>query len=62
MALSVQTPAYLIKFDNKLFDPDFHVRFHISDSTSSQIKSYLWPTLIEEGDNGVCVHKGVVIT
>lgn len=61
-ALSVQTPAYLIKYNSKVFSADDHVRHHISDSTSSHIKSYLWPALIEEGENGVCVHKGVVIT
>ncbi|CAL1526696.1 unnamed protein product [Lymnaea stagnalis] len=59
--LSVQDPPYLIAYESRRFKPQCHVRFHTSDSDSEDIKSFLWPFLID-GHSGQCVAKGVVIT
>lgn len=60
-SLTVQNPPLVIDFDRRFFKPDCHSRFHTSDPDSTQIKDILWPALLE-GDNGPCVHKGVVVT
>ncbi|KAL3863112.1 hypothetical protein ACJMK2_004886 [Sinanodonta woodiana] len=59
--LSVQTPAYLILYDSRIFQADLHERFHTSDPDSNVITSFLWPALIE-GCNGPCVQKAFVTT
>lgn len=59
--LTCQTPAYTIEYETRSYRPDLHVRFHSSDTGSSNIETYLWPSLIE-GTDGPCVQKGVVIT
>ncbi|XP_076363241.1 uncharacterized protein LOC143253356 isoform X2 [Tachypleus tridentatus] len=56
-----QTPPYVISFDTCTFNRNIHVRFHSSNQDSQEIKTYLWPALLE-GQNGPCVYKGVVIT
>ncbi|GAB1604782.1 Hypothetical predicted protein [Argonauta hians] len=60
-ALNVQNPRYIISYDSRTFNPNFHSRFHTSDSTSDDILEFLWPTLLE-GNSSCCVFKGVVIT
>jgi len=57
----VQSPAYVLEYEQRRFRRDLHVRFHTSDPESEQIRTYLWPALLE-GANGPCVHKAVVIT
>ncbi|KAK3590557.1 hypothetical protein CHS0354_008488 [Potamilus streckersoni] len=59
--LSVQTPAYLILYDSRIFQADLHERFHTSDPDSNVITSFLWPALIE-GCNGPCIQKAFVTT
>ncbi|XP_054709547.1 uncharacterized protein LOC129219246 [Uloborus diversus] len=59
--LTNQNPAYFLDYETRTFRRDMHVRFHTSNQNSDTIKSYLWPTLTE-GENGPCVHKGVVLT
>ncbi|KAG1662478.1 hypothetical protein GQR58_020938 [Nymphon striatum] len=59
--LSNQMPAFVIEYETRTFRRDMHVRFHSSNQDSEQIRTYLWPALLE-GENGPCVHKGVVYT
>ncbi|GFN80427.1 beta-1,3-glucosyltransferase beta3glc-t beta-3-glycosyltransferase [Plakobranchus ocellatus] len=59
--LSVQVPPYTISYDARSFVPQNHDRFHTSDSDSDEIKSFLWPMLVD-GQTGLCVTRGVVIT
>ncbi|XP_013783676.1 uncharacterized protein LOC106467845 isoform X2 [Limulus polyphemus] len=59
--LTNQSPPYVISFETRTFNRNIHVRFHSSNQDSQEIKTYLWPTLLE-GQNGPCVYKGVVIT
>ena len=59
--LTVQLPGYHIKYDTKTFDEKLFTRFHAADGSSDVIKTVLWPALLE-GENGPCVHKGVVQT
>ncbi|RWS03371.1 uncharacterized protein B4U79_12865 [Dinothrombium tinctorium] len=61
-ALTTQTPPFVIEYETRYFRRDMHIRFHTSNQDSDVIKTYLWPALLEEGANGACVHKGVVIT
>jgi len=56
-----QVPPYVIEYERRNFDPDFHVRHHSADASHGGIKTYLWPALTE-GHKGPCVHKAVVIT
>ncbi|RZF43272.1 hypothetical protein LSTR_LSTR001533 [Laodelphax striatellus] len=60
-ALANQTPAYVLEYEQRVFRRELHVRFHTSKSDSDQIRTYLWPALLE-GPGGACVHKAVVIT
>ncbi|OXA57094.1 Mitochondria-eating protein [Folsomia candida] len=59
--LSNMTPPCILDYETRAFSRTTHVRFHSSDQSSEIIKTYLWPALIE-GGNGICIHKGVVIT
>ncbi|XP_055929766.1 uncharacterized protein LOC129960380 [Argiope bruennichi] len=59
--LTNQNPPYVIDYETRTFRKDMHMRFHTSNQASNIIKSYLWPTLME-GENGPCVHRGVVLT
>ncbi|KAK0070471.1 hypothetical protein Bpfe_000454 [Biomphalaria pfeifferi] len=59
--LSIQNPPYLIMYESRKYQPHSHTRFHTSDSDLDEIKSFLWPFLID-GHSGECVAKGVVIT
>lgn len=59
--LSVQVPPYTISYDARIYQPQNHDRFHTSDSDSEEIKSFLWPMLVD-GHTGLCVTRGVVIT
>ena len=55
-------PQYVISYEDRVFQPDLHVRYtHLSCSASDSVKTYLWPAL-REGKDGPCVHKAVVIT
>lgn len=56
-----QNPPYVIQYETRTFKREYHVRFHCSDPNSDAIKNYMWPVLME-GENGPCVHKGVVLT
>ena len=60
-AFTVQNPPLVLEYDNRIFSQDQHNRFHSSNPDSDQIQTVLWPSLLE-GENGACVHKGVVIT
>lgn len=59
--LSVQNPPYLIQYDSRKFNTDIHTRFHVSNQTSDEIQTFIWPGLTE-GFGGHCVCKAVVIT
>lgn len=59
--LSVQDPPYYIVYDLRTFQASALTRFHTSDSESTNVRSFLWPMLVE-GQSGQCVAKGVVIT
>merc|ERR1719427_1773421 len=59
--LTNQMPAYCIEYETRNYRADLHVRFHSSNTTSDNINTYLWPSLLE-GTAGPCVQKGVVIT
>ncbi|GLG95209.1 Uncharacterized protein GBIM_02240, partial [Gryllus bimaculatus] len=56
-----QTPPYVLEYEQRMLRKDVHVRFHSSNQESDQIRTYLWPALLE-GTGGPCVHKAVVIT
>ena len=60
-ALVNQTPTYVLEYEQRLFRRDVHVRFHSSSTDSEDIRTYLWPALLE-GAGGPCVHKAVVLT
>eukprot|EP00731_Ephydatia_muelleri_P020277 Em0013g4a len=45
--LCVQSPAMTLNCSEKHFDADFHLRFHSAEMTSSLIKSFIWPTLLQ---------------
>lgn len=59
--LTNQNPPFVIDYETRSFRREMHMRFHSSNVGSDAIKSYLWPTLLE-GENGPCVHRGVVLT
>ncbi|XP_025093599.1 uncharacterized protein LOC112563632 isoform X2 [Pomacea canaliculata] len=58
--LSVQRKPYTINYDAHKFDSSMYTRFHTSDPNSEEIKTFLWPSLIDS--LGRCASKGVVIT
>ena len=58
---SVQSPPYILDYEARSFNADYHIRFHTSDPNDNSIKTYLWPALVE-GHNGPCLQKAVVIT
>ncbi|KAK7582518.1 hypothetical protein V9T40_013963 [Parthenolecanium corni] len=60
-ALTNQIPAFILEYEQRTFRRDLHVRFHTSKSDNDQIRTYLWPALLE-GAGGPCVHKAVVLT
>jgi hypothetical protein len=60
-ALTLQNPPLVVDYESKRFDASMHVRFHTSDPDSVDIKCVLWPVLTE-GEGGVCVYRGVVVT
>lgn len=60
-ALTVQNPSFCIQYEHSRFSPDLHTRFHTSDPSSDVVRAVLWPVLTE-GETGLCVHKGVVVT
>ena len=60
-ALSVQTPPLVIEYDTWQFDDSKFTRFHSSNPESVYVKAIVWPALLE-GEGGVCVFKGIVIT
>ncbi|XP_064631073.1 uncharacterized protein LOC135489591 isoform X2 [Lineus longissimus] len=60
-ALSVQNPPLVIDYDAALYKPESHSRFYLSEPDSTEIKSMIWPALLE-GENGPCVSKGIVLT
>jgi hypothetical protein len=51
----------VIEYEARVFRKDMHVRFYMSKEDSDDIKTYLWPALLE-GESGPCIHQGVVIT
>ena len=60
--IALQMPQYVISYDERVFQPDLHVRYpHLSCPTSDSVKTYLWPAL-REGKDGPCVHKAVIVT
>ncbi|KAI9564615.1 hypothetical protein GHT06_008356 [Daphnia sinensis] len=56
-----QSPPYVLDYEARSFNADYHIRFHTSDPNDNSIKTYLWPALVE-GHNGPCLQKAVVIT
>jgi len=60
-ALTLQNPPLIVDYESRQFDPSLHVRFHTSDPDTTEIKCVLWP-MLTEGDGGICVYRGVVIT
>ncbi|XP_049859153.1 uncharacterized protein LOC126353934 [Schistocerca gregaria] len=56
-----QSPPYVLEYEQRVVRKDMHVRFHLSNPENDQIRTYLWPALLE-GPGGPCVHKAVVIT
>lgn len=60
-ALTVQNPPFVIDYESSVFNPDMHARFHTSDPGSPEIRSVLWPVLLESV-GGPCVSKGIVLT
>eukprot|EP00731_Ephydatia_muelleri_P036776 Em0324g4a len=60
--LCVQSPAMTLNCSEKHFDADFHLRFHSAEMTSSLIKSFIWPTLLQSSGPTCILFKGVVIT
>jgi len=61
-SMSTQNPPLVIEYETRTFRSDMHVRFHSSDQDSTQVKTYLWPALLEGHSQGSCIHRGVVIT
>jgi hypothetical protein len=60
-ALVNQTPSYVLEYEQRSFKRDLHVKYHSSNLESNQVRTYLWPALLE-GPTGPCVHKAVVLT
>ena len=60
--LCVQSPAMTLNCSEKYFEADFHHRFHSADLTSSLIKSFIWPTLLQSSGPTCVLYKGVVVT
>lgn len=58
-SLHVQPTRFSIDITTLLFRDEWHSRTHTSDPSSSAIRCYLWPTLFQEG---ICVHRGSVLT
>ncbi|XP_070212165.1 uncharacterized protein [Littorina saxatilis] len=58
--LCVQRSPYTINYEAQTFDDGFHTRFHTSDPDCKDVRSYLWPALVDS--QGVCVSRAVVIT
>ncbi|KAL8616551.1 hypothetical protein ACOMHN_036583 [Nucella lapillus] len=59
-AFGVQRWPYTISYDSQTLEEGAHTRFHTSDPASVDIRSYLWPALVDS--QGVCVSRAVVIT
>lgn len=60
--LCVQSPTMTLNCSEKYFDADLHHRFHLADTTSSLIKAFIWPTLLQSSGATCVLFKGVVIT
>ncbi|XP_065350629.1 uncharacterized protein LOC135946347 [Cloeon dipterum] len=60
-ALVTQNPPLALEYEFKKYRPDLHSRFHASNPEKDEIRTYLWPALLESF-NGPCLSKGVVIT
>jgi hypothetical protein len=60
-ALTLQKPPLVVDYESRQFNAATHVRFHTSDAESDEVKTVLWP-MLTEGDGGVCVYRGVVVT
>ncbi|XP_076439683.1 uncharacterized protein LOC143279514 isoform X2 [Babylonia areolata] len=58
--LSVQRCPYAISYEAASFQEGLHARFHTSDPSSTEVRSYLWPALLDS--QGACVSRAVVIT
>ncbi|ESO95156.1 hypothetical protein LOTGIDRAFT_189026 [Lottia gigantea] len=61
LGLVAQNPSYIICYTDTVFQRDRHIRFHTSDPGTDKIKNFIWPCLLE-GEEGICVSKGFVIT
>ncbi|XP_067934204.1 uncharacterized protein [Watersipora subatra] len=59
--LCVQNPPCHLEFDCKRFSSNKHVRFHSSNGDSDQVKSYIWPALLDS-KTGACLYKGTLLT
>ncbi|XP_059470854.1 uncharacterized protein LOC132193916 [Neocloeon triangulifer] len=60
-SLATQNPPLALEYEFKKYRPDLHSRFHASNPEKDDIRTYLWPALLESV-NGPCLSKGVVIT
>lgn len=60
--LCVQSPVMVLNCSERHFDVDLHHRFHLADMSSSIIKAYVWPTLLQSSGPTCVLFKGVVIT
>ena len=60
-AVTIQNPPFVIDYESKTFNEDLHTRFHASNPDCSDIRTVLWP-MLNEGEDGPCVYRGVVLT
>ncbi|PIK53718.1 hypothetical protein BSL78_09387 [Apostichopus japonicus] len=59
--LTILQPPLEAHYDMSSFNPHFHRRSPGSNPNSTDIKVYLWPSLIES-DSTRCVYRGIVST
>ena len=57
--LCVQTPPMILDYHEKEFNEDLHTRFYCSDTSSTSILLYHWPTLLQAS---APISRGVVQT
>lgn len=60
-ALVTVTPASLVEFGSARFDPTRHALHGSANLSSTEIKRFLWPTLVD-ANTGAVRSKGVVVT
>ena len=59
--MCIQSPSMAVSHHAQYFASDYHTRFYSANTKSDEIKSYLWPTLLD-CEGGSPVSKAIVMT